>query len=317
MRRCKVPRVRIDDAAHRAVLLALANVGLADTRSISAATSGPRSALPSTPDQTPATPPAADFHIEPLAGGLGGRSYAASAGGGTWVVRVPNGERSGAVDIETEARITRDAAALGIAPRVIGTDPHTGALVTEYLRGASPVAPAALKTPENIQRAARLLRRLHTIRPVLRPFDPEAFEPRGLTLDAAQRRLAVEFHELAHAYKLRHRSVVLCHNDLVSSNILDDGELKLVDFEYAVQAAPVLDIAGLAALNDLDHDERWRLAEAYYEGAVVPFTYGELVKVVRLVRLIAYFWCVATAATAEDRAPYDAFAERVAAALAD
>ena len=97
--------------------------------------------------------------------------------------------------------------------------------------------------------------------------------------------------------------------------MLDDGGLKLVDFEYAVTAAPVLDIAGLAALNDFDEDERWRLAEAYYSPAPVPFTVGELCKVARLVQLIAYFWALSSAAAAGARGPYAAFAERTAAAL--
>src|SRR5690606_36576054 len=109
--------------------------------------------------------------------------------------------------------------------------------------------------------------------------------------------------------------VALCHNDLVASNVLDDGELKLVDFEYAVTAAPVLDIAGLAALNDLDKDERWGLAETYYDPAPVPFSAGELGKVVRLVQLIAYFWALSSAAAADEHGPYAAFAGRAAAAL--
>src|SRR5690606_39534213 len=103
-----------------------------------------------------------------------------------------------------------------------------------------------------------------------------------------------ELFELARAYRARYPSEVLCHNDLVASNVLDDGDLKLVDFEYAVTAAPVLDLAGIAALNDFD-DDGWRLAEAYYEGMRVPFSWGELRKVVRLVRLIAYFWALSSA----------------------
>jgi thiamine kinase-like enzyme len=199
-------------------------------------------------------------------------------------------------------------------------DSYNGALITEHLSKAQPMTPDALKTPENIARAARLLKRLHTIKRECRRYDPEAFAAQYLTapalvLAAVDRRRATELRELARAYRTRYPSVVLCHNDLVASNVLDDGGLKLVDFEYAVTAAPVLDIAGLAALNDFDKDERWRLAEAYYDPVPVPFTAGELRKVVRLVRLIAYFWALSSAAAADEREPYSAFAERAAAAL--
>lgn len=301
--------MRSEEAARRAVLRALANVGLADT---------------------PYAPTSAEFRVEPLAGGIDGRSYAASARGSAWVVRVSRETRGGAVDVGTEARIARAAAALGIAPRVIAVDPDTGTLITERLRGSRPVTSASLKTAERIAQVARLLRRLHTIRVDLRAFDPQAFaadylagaahsaqRARSSPAGAEERALAAELRELAREYRARYPSRVPCHNDLVASNILDDGELKLVDFEYAVQGAPVLDIAGLAALNDLDEEERWRLAEAYYEGAVVPFTRVELGTVVRLVRLIAYFWAVSAAARAENRGPYDAFADRMVAALAD
>lgn len=272
--------------------------------------------------ERPGTPAADAVEIRPLDGGLGRRSYLASAGSAAWVVRVSGAPRAGALDLEAEAEITQQAAALGIAPRVLATDPSSGALVTEHLSRARPMTAAALKAPENVGRVARVLKRLHTIRRPFRRYDAEAFaaqytrhlEP---ALSAADRRLAAELHDLARHYRMRYPSLVLCHNDLVPSNVLVDGSggLKLVDFEYAVMAAPVLDLAGIAALNDFDDDERWRLAEAYYDKMPVPFTAGELHKVVRLVRLIAYFWALSSAVAAGDRGPYAAFAARAAAAL--
>ena len=47
-------------------------------------------------------------------------------------------------------------------------------------------------------------------------------------------------------------------------NVLDDGGLVLVDFEYAVRAAPVLDLAGLAGMNDYGERECRELLAAYY-----------------------------------------------------
>src|SRR5690606_19442496 len=125
----------------------------------------------------------------------------------------------------------------------------------EYLSQARAVTPAALRSPVHLGRAARLLRRLHSIEGPCRRYDPVGYaaeytEHPALALCAADRRRASELHELARAYRTRFTSDVLCHNDLVASNVLDDDGLKLVDFEYAVTAAPVLDIAGLAALND-------------------------------------------------------------------
>lgn len=285
----------IDEAAREKVLRALRNAGLVD-----AAAEGP-----------------ATVEVRPLDGGLGRRSHLANVAGRLCVVRVSGEDRAGALDVAEEAEITDEAAARGIAPGVIAVDPAASALITEHLAQARSMTSAELKEPRNIVRVARLLKRLHAIKRPLRPYDPEGFAEqytRGLDdrLGPEDRRRAAELRELARAYRLRFPSHVLCHNDLVASNVLDDGELKLVDFEYAVTAAPVLDLAGLAAMNDFDDGEGWRLAEAYYEGAAVPFSARELGKVVQLVRLIAYFWALSSAVAAGGRGPYAAFAERTA-----
>lgn len=266
-------------------------------------------------------PAAETVAVTRLEGGLGRRTYLADADGRSWVVRLPAEERPGALGVVDEAQITEAAAELGIAPRVCAAEPATGVLITEHLATAKPLAAERLRAPENAARLARVLRRLHTIRRPYRAFEPESLAARytraaGKLRDAESRERAAELHALASDYRNRFPTIVLCHNDLVASNVLDDGvELKLIDFEYAVSAAPVLDLAGIAALNEFEADERWRLAEAYYGTLPVPFTARELHRVVRLVQLIAYFWALATIEAAGERGPYGAFAERADAAL--
>lgn len=291
----------IDDATRAALIAALRKVGLADA-----------------PDK----PPADGFAFQPLAGGLGRRAFLASCGEHQWVVRLAGADRAGALDLVDEARITAEAASFEIAPRVVACDEAAGVLVTEHLRGARPVDARTLKSPEGIRRAAALLKRLHRLRIAIRPFDPERFAAQYLSgacaeehLDERHRRLARELRALAREYRRRYPSIVVCHNDLVPSNILDDGRLRLVDFEYAVLAAPILDLAGLAASSGFDAGARRRLVEAYYGSAPAPFTLIEFDRVVRLVRLLGYFWALHSASTAADRAPYEAFARQTAATL--
>ena len=262
------------------------------------------------------------LELEPLVGGTGRRSYVARAGGHAWAVRTRGDDATGVLDLSAEAEVMAEAASIGVAPPVVAVDPGAGLLVTEYRAGARSMSAEALRTTANIERIAGLLRRLHSIRRSLRCFDPEVFAPQYLSaagedrpLTELQRRFAEEFQLLARHYRARYPSIVLCHNDLVASNVLDDGRLWLIDFEYAVSAAPVLDLAGLAALNDYGREQRWLLAEAYYEESAVPFTPIELDKVVRLVRLVAYFWALAAARTATDPEPYEQFVQTMAAAL--
>lgn len=256
--------------------------------------------------------------VVPLSGGIERRTYRVSLAGRCWAVRIADAPVEGSLDLAAEYEIARAAGEAGLAPRVAGFDPAAEVLVTEYLPAARALTPRALvRNAETLGRVAGLLRSLHALHPRPRPFEPERFAAAYLetlggvaALDERGRARAAELERLAREYSARYPSTVLCHNDLVASNILDDaGRLRLIDFEYAVSAAPILDLAGLAALNACSADERWRLAEAYYEGATVPFGPGDLDRVVRLVRLIGYFWALAAARRARDAAPFLEFAE--------
>jgi thiamine kinase-like enzyme len=88
----------------------------------------------------------------------------------------------------------------------------------------------------------------------------------------------------------RYPPSVVCHNDLVAANVLEAGDLMLVDFEYAARAAPILDLASLAAMNDFTDHERNELLRAYYRTPNAPVSPAELADVVRMVRLMAFFW---------------------------
>jgi thiamine kinase-like enzyme len=66
--------------------------------------------------------------------------------------------------------------------------------------------------------------------------------------------------------------------------------LALVDFEYAVRAAPILDLASLAAMNDYGDAECRELLAAYAGGTARAIPPGKLVETMRMVRLMSYFW---------------------------
>jgi thiamine kinase-like enzyme len=77
---------------------------------------------------------------------------------------------------------------------------------------------------------------------------------------------------------------------LVAANVLETGDLMLIDFEYAARAAPILDLASLAAMNDFTNDDQRELLRAYYASSNAPVSLPELADVVRMVRLMAFFW---------------------------
>ncbi len=248
-----------------------------------------------------------------LEGGVKRRSYLVSADGREWVLRLPAPGADALLDLDTEARVMRAAAAAGLAPDVVAVDAAAGLLLTDYRRAARAWTAADARQPRNIERAAALLRELHALRVDAPAFAAEriargyvaalerasngAGNARGASgqgprpmLEPRDRRWADELLTLARQYDAAHPSAALCHNDLVAANVLDDGRLVLVDFEYAVRGAPILDLAGLAGMNDYGARERRDLLAAYGGEDRVSVAETELDKTVRLVRLMAFFW---------------------------
>ena len=58
----------------------------------------------------------------------------------------------------------------------------------------------------------------------------------------------------------------LCHGDLSFSNLIqtENGQIKILDWEYAVVACPAYDIAACACINELNLDQVQGLTSGYY-----------------------------------------------------
>lgn len=236
--------------------------------------------------------------IRALSGGLNARSFLAVAGGRRCVLRVPTPGAVALLDFATEVRAMRAAAAAGLAPAVVAADVNEGLLLTEYRVMAW--TPDMARHPVNVRRIATLLRALHAVAVDLPVFRVErtageylaALEGRGAPpLPYAERAWAEELLRLARQFDASSEPTAFCHNDLVAANVLDNGAgLLLVDFEYAVRSAPLLDLASLAGMNDYTMVQRRELLSAYYRDSAAPATTLDLDNAVRMVRLLAFFW---------------------------
>jgi thiamine kinase-like enzyme len=263
-----------------------------------------------------------------LDGGVDSRSYVVAAGGKRWVLRLPTPGVTPLLDVATEASVMRIAADAALAPSVLGVDPASGVLLTEFRAGARAWTPVDARLRNNIARAAALLRKLHSLPAHVPVFAAESIARSYLSelaagVDEHSARLAAsagdwagELLALAADFDAQHAPRVFCHNDLVAANVLDDGAtLTLVDFEYAVRAAPILDLAGLAAMNDYGDAECRELLEAYAGGTAATIAIFELEKTVRMVRLTAYFWARLGELRAANPEAYRALASELEARL--
>jgi thiamine kinase-like enzyme len=205
----------------------------------------------------------------PLSGGITNRNFRVRMGGEDLVLRIcdPSSEVLG-IDRETEEIASRRAAAAHLAPPVVAFLPDVPALVTRWLPGGT-VAAEALRTPRTLGQVASLLRRWHDTPELPSAFDVIALVERQREHAAA---LPPSFDDvLALARRIRatlagpDHAPVPCHNDLLTANfVLDGGQVRLVDWEYAGMNDRFFDLANLAVNNDLSEEDGRALLEAYF-----------------------------------------------------
>jgi thiamine kinase-like enzyme len=210
----------------------------------------------------------------PLSGGITNRNVRidSSTAGGPWVVRIPGAETDLlGIDRSTEFAATVAAASVGVGPEVIGLVEPEGYLVTRFIDGRL-MDEQTLRQAPTLSRVADSLRRVHD-----GPVIPGVFAP--LAVAATYRRLAAEAgvpippaceealgiaRRIDRAQSARPDAPRPCHNDLLSANLIDDGQrIRIIDWEYAAMGDPLFDLGNLSANHDLTEAEDELLLEAY------------------------------------------------------
>jgi thiamine kinase-like enzyme len=206
----------------------------------------------------PATRTIADGRLTRLEGGLSNRAWRLDdAREASWFVRLghPDAARLG-VDRASECLVLGAVSRAGIAPEVVACEPAAGLLVTRFVAGR-PWQGDDVHRAGNLRRVAERLRCLHSL----------AVPPGVVEVSYARqaRRLAAGLPEPTDREAMLHdragrvfallgahsRAPALCHNDLHHLNMLDDGRLWLVDWEYGGRGDPLFDLAGFLALHEL------------------------------------------------------------------
>ena len=210
-----------------------------------------------------------ELEIVDLAGGITNRNYIVTDGANRYVVRLGGDIPEHHVMRFNEHAASRAAALIGLSPQVHYSE--SDALVIKYI-------PSSSLKPAEVQHFLELIlmchRELvlqlegpamsywiyHIIRDYLR-----VLEAKGCKADLATLRQQAQILETDGS----HYGLVYAHNDLLSANILDDGErLWLIDWDYAGFNSPLFDLGGLASNNQLlPQHEEW-LLEHYFERPV-------------------------------------------------
>jgi thiamine kinase-like enzyme len=207
-----------------------------------------------------------------LPGGMTNQSFSFRCGGRAYVLRLPGPGAGALVDRAAERAAYRALRGSGLADEVVAMD-QAGRRVTVFYPGAR-VADAA--DDSDLAVAMGLARRLHRLGLPARPrFDLAAQVRRYERLAAGPRpapypdleRLSARTAELLECHRRLDVAEVFCHCDLNSDNvlILPGGGARLIDWEYAAGADPIVDVAMYCLYSFFERD-RAELALRLYLG---------------------------------------------------
>ena len=210
---------------------------------------------------------------EPLGGGITNVNFTVEDRGRRYVVRVGKDIPEHQVMRFNEHAASRAAAAAGLSPSVVHTEP--GILVLDFIDGRT-LEPADIRDEAMWPRVLELIRRCHTRMPghmrgpVLMFWVFHVLRDYAHGIEAAASAHAALLPELmAAAARLERHvgaiDVVFGHNDLLAANFIDDGRrLWLIDWDYAGFGSPLFDLANLAANNELAPEQEAGLLEGYF-----------------------------------------------------
>ncbi|MCJ8239114.1 phosphotransferase [Peteryoungia algae] len=214
------------------------------------------------------------LEISVLKGGLSNESFLVADATGRHVVRFGTDYPFHQVSRTRELMTARAAHGAGFAPKVEYAEP--GIMVSTFLDAKTFSAGDVAAERE---RVALLLRRFHNEMPrhvsgagfMFWPF--HVVRDYARTLEAGGSRMIPQLARyLVLAEELEAVQsplpIVFAHNDLLPSNILDDGErLWLIDFEYAGFSTAMFDLAGATSNAGLTADQSEEFLTAYFGGA--------------------------------------------------
>ena len=214
--------------------------------------------------------PGRHVSVTALSGGITNHNFKVEVDGEAFVLRMGGAQTDLlGIDRRMEREATHRAWEVGIAPHVVGFAEPEGWLVTRFIHGR-PISLEEMHQPRTIHRVAAALRRFHDSPPISGVFDSHvvvadyAREARqhGVVIPDAYER-ALEMSERIRSER-GDQSPVPCHNDLLNANFLDDGNIKIVDWEYAGMGDRFFDLANLSVNNEFSSANDRDLLGAYF-----------------------------------------------------
>jgi Predicted choline kinase involved in LPS biosynthesis len=212
-----------------------------------------------------------EVQLKYLKEGLTNQNYIIEKDNVKYAVRLCN-KAAYAFQINRKAEYAAMKAAeeIGIGAEIVYFSIETGDMITKFIHGTTWTNEDA-STTENISRIAHTLRKVHALPPIPYEFSPyQDIEDR---IRYAQRNsLALPDNLKLFQKKLygireqssseRNKIMGLCHNDPFPNNFMDDGSVRLIDWEFAGMGDIYFDLACISTFYT--QQNRVNLLEQYF-----------------------------------------------------
>lgn len=205
-----------------------------------------------------------------LGGGITNRNFKVVVDGEAFVLRMGGAKTELlGIDRSVEHAAGRRAFEVGVGPEVTAFVREEGWLVARFIDGR-PIPLDEMRRPDVLVRVARALRAFHDAAEIPGRFDAWAVaQDYREKAEAAGVDLPAQFDgawEIAERIRVARgdQERVPCHNDLLNANFLDDGEIRIVDWEYAGMGDRFFDLANFSVNHEFSVDDDRRFLAAYF-----------------------------------------------------
>jgi thiamine kinase-like enzyme len=206
-----------------------------------------------------------------LKAGMTNKSFLFRAKGRSYICRIPGPGTGLLINRKQEKNVYDAVKGLGITEHVVYMSGDSGYKISEYYEGVRTSNP---RDWDDVERCMELVKKLHNsfIR-VGHKFDiRERIEFYESICDGYERRLFEDYGTVkAHMVEIMNRlgqmkrPSVLSHIDSVCDNFLflPNGDIKLIDWEYAGMCDPLIDVSMCAIYSYYNEEEVEKLIRVY------------------------------------------------------
>jgi len=208
--------------------------------------------------------------VSELGGGITNRNFKVDVDGEVFVLRMGGAKTELlGIDRAVEYAAGRRAFEVGVGPEVVHFEPAEGWLVSRFIDGR-PISLEEMRRPSTLTRVAFAMRAFHDAPHIPGRFNALAIvDSYRATAEAHGVAIPAEFAP-ARAIAERIRGArgaqpkVPCHNDLLNGNFLDDGSVRIVDWEYAGMGDRFFDLANFSVNHEFSVEDDRRFLAAYF-----------------------------------------------------